>query len=217
MPTTSPDNIFYEDTTTTYGDATNQALQSQSVQSALDKREGYNFVWAIAADRTAQTGMVQGSTGYQIDTQSLYVFDAGSWRLQLSYADFSSPLTNTANGSYVATGTYTINTGTSSDTNFVTASGNLLTLVRPGIYSLSVFAATAGAGLTGQSNVMVCEGPAASLATQLTRGYFDGGLAAMAALPFYRSTAANQVLSVWIFDDGAATQVRTTARIGRLG
>lgn len=76
---TSPDNI----NKWTNSDPTSiaQASQSQgdSVQAALNKRQRYGFVWPTATERTAQTGMVQGSLGYQRDTDVNYFYDGAQW------------------------------------------------------------------------------------------------------------------------------------------
>jgi hypothetical protein len=51
-----------------------------SMQAALAIRSRYDFVWTNVGDRNAQTGMVDGSRGYQIDTGYDYKYNGTSWR-----------------------------------------------------------------------------------------------------------------------------------------
>jgi len=137
MPTTSPDTIFYEDGATGYSDATNAAMQATSIQAAFNKRQGYNFVWATQSDRTAQTGMSQGSTGYQLDTKSEYIYDNSAWRLKIPHAEYTSSQ-GVPNATLTLLGTMTVQSGFSTDTSFAPSTGTAnggITLARPGVYA----------------------------------------------------------------------------------
>lgn len=84
MPTTSPDNIYYPDSTTALALETNLAQLASSVQDALDDkindtRQIQTFVWANAAARAAQTGMTGGDMGYQLDTNERYLYTGTAW------------------------------------------------------------------------------------------------------------------------------------------
>jgi len=215
MPTTSPDNIFYEDGTVQYGDATNAAMQATSIQNALNLRQGYNFVWANAAARTAQTGMVQGSTGYQVDTKTLYSYDNSAWRLQVSHAVFDTPSTNITSGVDSACGIFTYNSGLSTDNTFVTSDGatsGLLTATLPGIYaigSITIFnsnTTTTAAFRTG---------------TIVSVPYYQiqstTGRASFLSVPNVRVTAANTQLWFTCSHSLGSTQGETTQiRITRI-
>lgn len=80
MPVTSPDNIYYQDTSTTWSAATESATQATSIQNALGTRAQRTYKWANAAARAEQTGMTSGDLGIQLDTQALYRYNGTAWR-----------------------------------------------------------------------------------------------------------------------------------------
>lgn len=102
MPATSPDNIYYEDGTVLYSDATNASLQASSIQNALNLRQQYNFIWTNSGGRTGQTGMRNGDTGYQQDTQTLYTYNGSQWAV--SGISPWTPWSPTTTGIAVGTG-----------------------------------------------------------------------------------------------------------------
>ena len=78
---TSPDNIVYW-TTAPIDPASlvaESAAQATSIQNALLTRQGQYYRWANSAARTAQTGMVYGSKGFQVDTGIEYFYDGTNW------------------------------------------------------------------------------------------------------------------------------------------
>lgn len=84
MPTTSPDNIYYADTSTSMSAEAISAAEATSVQAALNAkinntRQIQSFVWANAAARTAQTGMNEGDWGFQQDTDVTYRYANATW------------------------------------------------------------------------------------------------------------------------------------------
>lgn len=81
MPTTSPDSIYYADGTTPASLADITSAMATSVQNAMNLREAHNFSWADSASRAAQTGMVVGDIGYQIDTGVFYIYSGSAWRI----------------------------------------------------------------------------------------------------------------------------------------
>lgn len=79
MPLTPNFSIFYRDTSTPASLETESALQADSVDDALTlaitgNRQIQTFRWANAAARAAQTGMVAGDVGYQVDTGVNYQY-----------------------------------------------------------------------------------------------------------------------------------------------
>ena len=50
-----------------------------AVESDLGERQIQTYRWANAAARTAQTGMIAGDMGYQIDTDVLYRYSGSTW------------------------------------------------------------------------------------------------------------------------------------------
>ena len=88
------------------------ATMAASVQDALNNRSRYNYVWDDAADRTAQTGMINGSAGYQIDTKGEYVYDGAQWVLRtLAAQSFTPTWINLTVGSGTVTGTVSVVAG----------------------------------------------------------------------------------------------------------
>jgi hypothetical protein len=81
---TSPHNITYP----TSGDnvaplETVFANMATSVETAMTTQDAANslksYTWANTAARTAQTGMVAGSQGYQTDIATIYFYNGSSW------------------------------------------------------------------------------------------------------------------------------------------
>lgn len=215
MPTTSPDNIFYEDGATGYSDATNASMQATSIQSALNFRQQYNFVWANAAARTAQTGMVQSSTGYQLDTKTPYIYDNSAWRLQIQYAEYVQASQTLANNSQVGPTTLTINSGTSTDTTFTSAASGSVTFVNPGIYAISWNVnASAATGTNGYCGIYATSAHLPADIISLN-GFTQGSTTVV--VPFYRITAANTTLWFFMYQNSGSSLATTgTIRIGRL-
>lgn len=86
MPTTSPDGIYYADGSTPMSAEAISAAEATSVQNALDAlvndtRQIQTFVWANAAARTAQTGMIAGDFGFQTDTSTTYRYVNSAWAI----------------------------------------------------------------------------------------------------------------------------------------
>jgi len=100
MPTTSPDSIYYADGTTPASIATITASIATSVQNALNVREARTYSWADNTAKAAQTGMATGETGYQIDTDTYYIYSGSAWRIWAKQlTSFTPTLTNFTNSS----------------------------------------------------------------------------------------------------------------------
>lgn len=217
---TSPDNIAKW----TVQDPTSLVQESQtqgdSIQAAFNKRQRFDYVWPTAAERTAQTGMVQSSRGYQVDTKTEYLYDNSQWRLAVPYAEFSFAAKSIPNNVYTQISAGAIDTPKSTSTTFVTLSGadGVFTLVDPGVYGFSIYAEeSTGGAITGQSHAVVST-TAAGLGTQYTRGYFTGGQSAMVAMPFLYTSSSNTTLYISVFQNtGAAKSIQARLRIGRFG
>jgi hypothetical protein len=85
VPLTPNFSIYYRDTSTPASLETESALQADSIDDALTlaitgNRQIQTFRWANAAARAAQTGMVAGDEGYQVDTGAQYRHDGSAWR-----------------------------------------------------------------------------------------------------------------------------------------
>jgi hypothetical protein len=127
-----------------------------SIQTALNKRERYDFVWEIASERTAQTGMVQGSRGYQIDTESEYIYDTGVWVLARAHTAYTFSKSITSGGVPQDVGTLTYKASESTSSTIVTTStspdGGQVIFKNPGIYAYSAEIHSSGViPMTGRS------------------------------------------------------------------
>jgi hypothetical protein len=81
MPTTSPDSIYYADGTTPASLADITSAIATSVQNAFNVREMQSFSWANSTAKSAQTGMIIGDIGYQIDNATFYIYNGSSWKI----------------------------------------------------------------------------------------------------------------------------------------
>lgn len=215
---TSPDNLALwtlQDGASLTGPS--QAL-GNSVQNALNKRQRYDFVWPTSAERTAQTGMVQGSRGYQVDTKSEYSYDNSAWRLALSHAEFTASV-STGNNTLTNAGVFTIDSSKSTDTTFVTPStSGILLVASPGIYAISTVTATTSAiPMTSRAflDLAYSSGLADIQRVSIVVGEDRGSLAS----PNVRVTTANQTIYFQHFINIASppNTVSTRARITRIG
>ena len=194
-----------------------QASQTQgdSTQAARLKRMRFDFVGDDAADRTAQTGMVQGSRGYQIDTRSEYIYDSSNWRLQLAHIEFTASQ-STANATLTLCGTFTLDSTASTNTTFVTPiSSGRVQLVDPGIYAVSTVT-TLTAAATGRSflDASFVQTAGDQQRMSIVVGEDRGSL----GIPNVRSTVANQNLYFEHYQTTGGTRtVGTRLRITRVG
>lgn len=215
VQTTSPDLI----NKWTLSDPTSivQASQSQgdSVQTALNKRERFTYVWPTVTERNAETTMVQGSIGYQVDTKTEYIYDNSAWRLATSYAEYSAGAVSVTNATYTALTGWTINSSNSTDATFTSVSAGVLTIVSPGIYAVSL---TLGLGLTGGTTFADITTDAAHN-NIVSISSFTGNVATV-SVPFLRVTVANTPLYMWVYQTSGSTTTTTVGqsvlRVGRI-
>lgn len=77
---TVPDNIPYPETTDQITPLTVPfAALAQGVQNALNTRALKSYRWDNASARTTQSGMAEGDTGVQLDSDVSYTYTNGSW------------------------------------------------------------------------------------------------------------------------------------------
>ncbi len=114
---------------------------ADSMQTALNKRERYDFVWEDAAERTAQTGMVQGSRGYQVDTESDYLYDGGVWLLARAHAQYTFSGQSIPNFTVSYVGALTFSSANSTSTTMTSTStspqSGQVIFSQPGVYAYS--------------------------------------------------------------------------------
>lgn len=195
-----------------------QASQAQgdSIETAFGKRERFDFVWANSAERTGQTGMVQGSRGYQIDTKTEYLYDNSNWRLATSYSEWNHGPQVVGTGVEAQATALTINNTLSTDTAFITTTGaGIINFVNPGIYAVS-WTITLNAGAPGtQGYASVAYGPAGANIISLAAFALTGGVTV--SIPFLRTTASNTTANLRLYQNsGANTTMSSILRIGRI-
>lgn len=136
---TSPDSIVQWTNSDPASLVAESEAQAASIQAALLKRMRFDFVWADATERAAQTGMVQGSRGYQIDSRSEYLYDNSTWRLAIPHAEFTASKSVASGGSdSTLVGTFSLVGASTSDSTFAVPNGDgTIRLVNPGLYSFS--------------------------------------------------------------------------------
>ena len=137
MATTSPDNVYFLTGTQPQSLQNYSATHASSVQNALALRERYTFVWANQSERVGQAGMVESSTGYQIDTKTEYIYENSSWRLKTPFAVFTASK-SIPYGVNTNVGVFSLQSGLSSSSSFISAGADgILNFVDPGIYILT--------------------------------------------------------------------------------
>lgn len=217
MPTTSPDNIFFPDTSTAWATASDFAVEASSVQNAFNARERYTYRWPTASERGAETTMRQGDTGYQIDTRTEYVFDSGSWRLATPYAEFTTASRTVASTGYTQQNTITLNTGTSTSTTFASPYLSFhIQLTDPGLYMISMYGVCSVQVDGAFAMVGIDTDAITNFASQIGRAEFAGDNVAMMTT-FYRFSAAGGAFYLyWKQGDATSRSYSSTVRVLRI-
>lgn len=157
MPTTTPDSIFYADGTTPASLADITSAMATSVQNALDLREGHSFKWADSTEKSAQSGMLTGDTGYQEDNATFYIYNGTSWKIWAKQATAYTPTFSNFTATSSAF-TYSIAGGRVFVSGKATCSSTLptgaVTFTTPSGYNIDTTSLDAGeATLTGSGAV----------------------------------------------------------------
>lgn len=220
--TTTPDNIVVWTTADPTSVVAESQTQATSIQAAFDKRQRYDFVWDDSADRTAQTGMVQGSRGYQIDTATEYMYDNSNWRLFTPHIEFTASKGSFANGVVTLVGNFSLDNTPTTDANLAVPGGDgIITIARPGLYavsSLSRMNSTGSNPATGRTFLdfaLSSDDSALVQRVSIATGEDTGSI----TMPNLRITAANTDCYFKIYRTVATTSiaVNTRVRITRIG
>ena len=116
MSVTSPDSIFYPDTSYVDGWRDADEAQANTIQTALTNRGQYRYRWTNAAARTAQTGMRVDDYGYQIDTGITYRYSGSAWLTYMT-GQFVIYPTSVANATVGADGQLSVSAASSFSAN----------------------------------------------------------------------------------------------------
>lgn len=217
--TAAPISIYFTDPAQPGSSENESATQASSIHAQFAMRERYDFTWANDAERAAQTGMVQGSRGYQLNTKTEYLFDNGSWRLALSYAEYNqSSVQQIPNGVETSFTNLTFVPGASTDSTFTSVSpiNGAITIVNPGVYALSLVVGMTGG--VGSIHYAAFRPDTTGSQPPLSGSGFNAGSATV-GLPFLRTTVPNYVLHPRMYQSSGANSptLYVILRIGRLG
>lgn len=214
IPLDNGESVYIHDGTGSADPVAISAAEGSNLANLMKNRERFDYTWANSVERTTQTGMVQGSRGYQEDIKTEYIYDNSDWRLALPWSEFTASKSTGDTAITTTVGTLSIDSTQSTDANFVTpgASG-ILTLVQPGVYLISVTLAT-NAATTGRTFIEILyPGSTVYSRSSIVVGEDTGTL----TTPM-RTTAANTSFSVNFYKiTGGTTTVATRVRIARLG
>lgn len=188
------------------------AQQAANLAALMGNRERFDYVWDNSTQRGQQAGMRQSSRGYQLDTKTEWMFDAGAWRLALPYVEFKGGSLSIAAQEYKAQTGWSVDSAMSTDASLVTVSGNVFTFARAGIYAISC---TASLGITGDNAFQNYTTDSAHLEHVSISGFF--GNVGTLAIPFFRIAADDTPLWLWAYNSIASNITDRTVRIGRLG
>jgi hypothetical protein len=137
IPLDNGESVYIHDGTGSADPVAISAAEGSSLANLMAKRERFDFTWADSGERTGQTGMVQGSRGYQEDNKTEYLYDNSSWRLALPYAEYTASQTNVLDGVISLTGNYVVDATQTTDTTMVTIPSNgTIRFVNAGIYAV---------------------------------------------------------------------------------
>lgn len=139
MPTTLPDNIYYPDISAAQNQPAYTGTLASSVQTALNARQRYTYVWTNAAALNAQTGMTEGSIGYRLDTKTEYQYENGAWRVATPHEEYMAANRTTPTTTLTSAGNMAVQAGDSTSLLVGTPTGlnGGITITDPGIYAIS--------------------------------------------------------------------------------
>ncbi len=224
IPLDNSESVYIHDGTDTADIVAISLAEGNSLAKLMRNRERFDYTWAAAADRTAQTGMVAGSRGYQVDTKSEYLYDSSTWRLALPYIEMTCNTGGVPDGTFWGNTTWTVDAANSTDTTMITNPGSdLLRFVRPGIYSVEAMTHLRNASDTANQAVSARSfldlSAAASVGTPIHRAYMTPGEDLIGfTMPVLRIAAANTDLILYIYKiNGVSTLMKSRIRVARLG
>ena len=78
-PVGTVNNDSYSTQMKAYRDALTNVFvdQMNAIINSID--ESIKYYWADSAARAAETGMLEGEKGLQVDTQAIYVYESSAW------------------------------------------------------------------------------------------------------------------------------------------
>lgn len=214
------ESVYVHDGTGSADPVAISAAEGSSVANLMKNRERFDYTWANSTERTGQTGMVQGSRGYQEDTKTEYLYENSQWRIAVPYSEFTSPSVSAVDGNWTTMGSLSIDSTQSTSTTFITSVGSNggITIVDPGLYVLSAFAVAASATAGVTLIQMSSNSDPNNAASRLARGSFVNTDDTATLTTIQRVAAANTPYYFAILNNsGGSRTINTRIKITRLG
>ena len=217
------ESVYVHDGTGSADPVAISGLEGSSVANLMKNRERFDYTWANASERTSQTGMVQGSRGYQEDVKAEYLYDNSAWRLALPYIEFTATTTVSSNNTLTNLGVFSVDATSSTDTAIVTPGANgILRFTNPGVYSVSLLVQMTTGGTPAPANgrtfieITVPPGYSDIVVRANINTAEDAG---SVALPALRVSSSNYDLQFDIHKNTATASISAVSRvrIARLG
>lgn len=223
--TASPISIYFSDTSKPNSMENESSLQASSIHAQFALRERYDFQWANDAERNGQTGMAQGSRGYQVNTKTEYLYDANAWRLAVPHSEWTFSTADLWNGVVRPMETLSIDNATSTSTNQATTSttprSGQIIIVDPGIYAYSATMGTIGAiAFTGRTftELSYSSDPANAASIVNRTSIPPGEDRVTISVPNLRTTVPNQPVYLSIYHSNTSpVKMSGRIRLTRLG
>lgn len=211
IPLDNGESVYTHDGTGSADPVAISAAEGSNLANLMKNRERFDYTWADSAERTAQTGMVQGSRGYQEDSKTEYTYDSSQWRLALPYIEFSAGSQALSASTRAAQTGWSLDATRSTDSTMVTVSGGVFTFVKAGIYAFACTGSNPSPGANAYQSLTTDVG-----FTHLSVAGYTAQVGTL-TVPFYRITADGTPLYLWAHNDTAVSITDRRVRIGRLG
>lgn len=206
------EQIWKADGTTPLSPAGISANAASNLAVLFNRRQRHDYVWANAAGRAAETGMVEGARGYQADMKSEYIFDSGVWRRQLACVTFTAGPQTWAAGEYKPQTGWSVDTPQTTDATVATVTGGVFTITRAGIYLIS---ARTEFVLSGGPDALQVVSRDPAHAQFLSVENYPGNVST-ATFPL-SVLADGTPVYLWAFNPAAGSLENRTVQITRLG
>jgi len=192
------------------------SAMSDSMQIAFNKRERADWVWANSGERSAQTGMVQGSRGYQIDTETEYIWDNSIWNITRPHTEWTVASKSISSSTVTDVGTLTLDASASTSSTQATIAGQgAITVVNTGVYAFHGLVWTGGifsgsrtfAEINQGGSNTICRNNSVNTETMVN-----------ICMPNMRITVTNTTVYLRFFQQsGGSLSVQGRIRLTRLG
>lgn len=213
IPLDNGEHVYVHDGSGSMDPVAISAAEGSNLANLMKNRQRFDYAWANASKRTAQTGMVQGSRGYQVDTKTEWLYDAGAWRLAIPYAEFTgSDIPATGASTQVQAGGWLLDSGRTTDSTFVTVTGAQITFVQAGLYAVTAIGTGGGNADSAQllNGSSTYGAPFYAISPHVRN-------VNMLVLPQHRTLSDGESLWLWLSGTTSAAFTSRRLRVSRLG